>query len=100
MAKKKYNIWYIIISLILIIFIIGAYKALKNHQEKEYKVVNNKILEAAKKCYLDKECVGKTLLKDLYAKDYLNTQIDPVSKENMNEDICIIYENNEVKFCE
>ncbi len=99
MVKKKINFWYIFIGLIIIILIVAFYKNINNHHKQEYKVVNKKILESAKKCYLKGDCTGEITLKDLYDKKYLETQIDPVTKENMKENICIKYDNNEAKFC-
>jgi len=100
MEKKNSNIWYFLIIIIIILFILGAYKNVINHQKKEYLVINNRILESAKKCYLNNDCDGKITLKVLYEKKYLEIQVDPNTKENMKEDICIEYLDNETKFCE
>lgn len=99
MERKKFSIFYIIVGILIIFLIIGAYKNLNDHHDKEYLVVNNKILESAKECYLKKDCTGEITLKDLYSKGYLETQINPVTKENMNENLCIKYENGETFFC-
>lgn len=101
MEKKKINIIiYSLVGFVSLLLIIAAYKNLNNHHEKEYLVVHNKIKEAAKKCYLDEKCEGKITLKDLYDKKYLEPLVDPVTKENMNEKICIEYNKQEVKFCD
>lgn len=101
MEKKRINIIiYSLVGFVAVLLIISAYKNLNDHHEKEYLVVHNKIKEAAKNCYLDGKCKGKITLKDLYDKEYLEIQIDPVTKENMNEKICIEYTNKEVKFCD
>jgi len=99
MVKKKINIWYLVILLIIIILIIGIYKAINEHQEKEYLVVNNKILESAKECYLKGDCEGEITLKYLYEKEYLVVQVDPVTKENINEDMCITFKEDTAVFC-
>lgn len=99
MGKKKNSFLYIILGLLLVLLIIAAIKALNNHHEKEYLVINNRILESAKKCYLSKDCEGEITLKDLYDKDYLDTQFDPVSKEEMDEKKCITFKNDEAIFC-
>ena len=91
--------WYLILALILIFLILGAYKNLTNHQKKEYLVVERKILESANKCYLDGNCTGEITLKILYDKDYLPVQVNPFTKENMDDEICIKYEKEEAKFC-
>lgn len=100
MAKKKFNFWYLLIIIILIFIVIAAYKNLNNHHEKEYRVLNSRILETARECYLKKDCEGEIILKDLYEKKYLNLQIDPKTKENMNENICIKFDGKEAIFCE
>ncbi len=99
MVKKKINFLFIIISALIVLFIAGAIKTLNNHHEKEYLVVNSKILQKAKECYLKGDCTGEITLKDLYDKKYLDIQIDPVTKENMNDNTCIKYENDEALFC-
>lgn len=99
MEEKKISFWYFLIGILIILIVMGAIKNLTNHHEKEYRVVNSKILESAKDCYLKKECEGEITLKDLYDKGYLEVQIDPVTKENMDEKICIKYEENETLFC-
>ena len=99
MEKKKINYLYIIIGILLILLTLGGVKTLKNHHEKEYLVINNKILEKSKECYLKKECDGEITLKDLYDKGYLDTQFDPITKEQMDQNTCIKFENNKASFC-
>ena len=98
--KNKGIFWYIIIGILLIFLLIGAYKTLNNHHNKEYLVVNKKILEAAKKCYKEDVCENNITLKYLYDNKYLSVQIDPITKENMKEDICITFKDNEAIFCD
>lgn len=82
-----------------LLLFVAAYKSLNDHQKKEYLVVYNKIKEAAKVCYLKEDCKGQITLKDLYDKKYLERLVDPVTKEDMDESICLEYKNKEVKFC-
>ena len=100
MVKKKISFWVILMSLIIILVIFAGYKNVQNHFAKEYKVVNNKILESAKECFLKNDCEGIITLKDLYDKKYLDIQVDPKTKENIDDTICIIFDKNETKFCE
>lgn len=100
MEKKKNSFLYIVLGLLLVLLIIAAIKTLNNHHEKEYLVINNRILESAKKCFLNKECEGEITLKDLYDKGYLDKEFDPVSKEEMDEKMCIMFSDDEAKFCE
>ncbi len=99
MEKKKVSIWYLVLALLIVLIIIGAKKSLDNHHGKEYLVVHSRILESAKKCYLDEKCEGEITLKDLYDKGYLEVQVDPATKENMNEKLCIKYEKERAVFC-
>ena len=100
---EKEKIVKILISFFAVLFVIliisACYKNVNDHHKKEYLVVNSKIKEAAKSCYLKNDCKGKIKLKDLYEKKYLDTQVDPVTKEDMNENICLEYVNKEVNFC-
>lgn len=89
----------IIIVSILLVFIIGAYKVYEGHIDKLYLVVNNKIKESARKCYLENKCSEEITLKDLIDRDYIDVVIDPVSKEEIDQNLCIKYENDEVMFC-
>ena len=59
MEKKKVSIWYLVLALLIVLIIIGAKKSLDNHHGKEYLVVHSRILESAKKCYLDEKCEGE-----------------------------------------
>jgi hypothetical protein len=99
MEKKKFNITYILVLFLIILLIVGAYKSLNEHYKKEYLVVNNKILEAAKECYLNTDCEGEITIKDLYEKKYLDPVIDPRTKENISEDLCLKYINDTAEFC-
>lgn len=99
MEKKKTNLIYVIIGTFVILLIYATYKTIDNHHEKEYQVVNSRILEAAKECFLKEECKGQIILKDLYDKNYLKTQIDPVSKEDVDPNKCIEFKDNEASFC-
>lgn len=100
MEKIKLNhiiIFIIIVSVTLLL--ISAYKAEKKHEEKLMLVINNKIKEAAKECYLKKECTEKITLQNLYDKKYLEELINPITKEVMDKDICIEYLDEKINFC-
>ncbi len=99
MEKKRTNLIYVFLGVLIILFGLAAYKSLEKHHEKEYQVLNSRILESAKDCYLKEDCTGEITIKDLYNKKYLDKQIDPVTKEDVDETICIKFENNEAKYC-
>ena len=103
MEKNKMINYYIIaliLGVALLFIIVASYKVRKDHEDNLHLVVEKRIKEAARECFLNEECEGKITLEDLYEKDYLNVQIDPVSKENMNSDLCIEFEEKEIRFCE
>lgn len=95
MVKKISNISIIILSIILIGFTI--YKLNKRHVDKLYNVLYSEIKYQAQKCYLKKECESEITLKDLYEKKYLDTQYDPISKEELNKDIKIIIKDEKIE---
>lgn len=100
MEKKKNNyIIYFLSAFLIIIFLIAGYKNLQNHRDKEYLVLYNRIKEKAKECYQKEECSGEISLKDLYDKKYLETLYDPISKEKLDDNMCIKFENNKIDFC-
>lgn len=98
--KKKIDlIFFIIFTILGILIIFAGYKVLNDHHKKEYLVVYNKIKEAARECYLKEDCQEKTTLKDLYDKNYLTKQVDPLTKEDMDINICLEYKNKNIEFC-
>lgn len=96
--KLSYLI-YFIAGISVIILGISAYKAEKNHEEKLYHVVYSKIKETALDCYLNGDCEGDITLNVLYQKEYLTPVYDPVTKEELDNEICITYNDKEVDFC-
>ena len=80
--SKKYVFFFAIAVIFMIIAIPTTYKIIKNYHSKSYLVVEKKITEAARKCYLEEKCSGdKITLKDLYDNNYLDVVIDPVTKK-------------------
>lgn len=100
MEKIKFSYFiYLIAALVITILIVSVYKAEKNHEEKLYTVINSKIKEAALECYLNKECSDKIVLEELYEKGYLKELFDPVTKERLDNNLCIEYIKEEMKLC-
>ena len=88
--SKKYIIFTSIAILFLIIAFPTTYKIIKNYNNKSYIVVEKKIKEAAKKCYLEEKCTGdETTLKVLYENNYLDTIVNPVTKKIYDENLVI-----------
>lgn len=100
MEQKKTNLIIVFVVLfIVIVFGVAVYKNINSHYEKELLVVNNKILEAAKNCYLEEKCKDNITLKDLYDKGYLEKQIDPGTKQDYDVNVCIKWDNKKAVFC-
>ena len=91
---------YILIIIIIVFFLIGAYKVNKDHIDKSYLVVDNMIKENALKCYLENKCKDTITLKDLFDLGYIKEAIDPITKEDINRNKCIKYVNKEIIFCD
>lgn len=95
--KLKKIIETLLILTILLIIIFTIYKLNKRHENKLYDVLYLEIKDKANKCFLDKKCESNITLKELYEKEYLSTQYDPISKEELNSDIKIIIKDDEIK---
>lgn len=99
MNINKITISFTILIIIGAILIPTIYKVNQNHQKKAYKVIDKKIIDAAKKCYYEKKCKNKKIyLYDLYNLDYLDKIIDPFSKEYYNNESFVIIDNDIFKF--
>lgn len=91
--EKNKNFIAIIIIILTIAFATGL-KVYNNHINNIYEVINKKICESASKCYLDNKCEGNSVkIRDLIDNNYLEKQIDPKTKEYINEDIIVNYNN-------
>ena len=99
MENKSKYLLYVIIPISILILIASVYKAEENNKEKLLLVVDNKIKESAKDCYIDKKCEGKITLKELYEKKNLTKIVNPITKEVINEDTCLEYQDEKVIFC-
>lgn len=98
MSKNKIIIYTTIIAIIFIIGCTTIYKVVKNHQNKLYMITEKRIIEAAKKCWNEDKCLEDTItLKELYDKEYLTKQSDPVTKKYYSENSKIT-KKEEIKF--
>ena len=99
MTPNKLTIMGSIIVIILIIFIPTTYRVIKDHQDNLYKVVDDKIIEAAKNCFFADICKeSKITLKMLYENNFLEKVSDPISKEYYNELSYVKRTGNEFSF--
>jgi len=94
MVKKLSSV--IIIVLFLIITIMTIYKMNKRHEDKLYSVLYSEIKYAANRCYLEKKCENNIILSELYEKEYLKVQYDPITKEELNNNIKIEIKDNKI----
>jgi len=87
------------IVILLIILIPTVYKVIKNHQDNLYQVVEEKIINGAKKCYYEEKCLNeKNKLKELYELNYLGEVNNPITKEYYNEESYVERKKSEFKF--
>lgn len=99
MNTNKITVVGSVIAILLIISIPTIYKVIKNHQNNLYQVVEEKIINGAKKCYYEEKCTEDIItLSELYDLNYLDKISNPVTKEYYNEESYIEYKNNEFKF--
>ena len=86
-----------IIIIAIMIAIPTYFNVKKNHEDKLVLVTRMEITSAAKKCFLDSICTGnETTLKYLYEKNYLKKQVDPKTKEYIDENNKILFQNKKV----
>lgn len=87
-------------TLIIIILMIGIptyFNVRKDHEEKMLNVVNKRIIEATKKCYLDGKCnTNYITLQDLYDNGYLKKQVNPLTKKYYDSSSKIIKEDDKI----
>ena len=99
MTTNKLTVIGSIIIIILIISIPTTIYVVKNYQNNLYRVVEGKIMGAAKKCYYENVCQNdKITLEFLYENDYLNKVSNPVTKEYYNVNSYVLIKDNEFKF--
>lgn len=99
MNTNKITVIGSIIVIILIITIPTIYKVVSMHHDNLYRVVEDKIIEKAKKCRNDGICLNdKITLKELYENKYIEKMSDPVTKEYYNENSYITVDNEQYKF--
>lgn len=97
MVKLSRKLTKFIYFVIVILIVCGTIKKVyENHIDREYLVIEKEIKENAKKCFIEEICTNnETTIKFLISSGYITKQIDPVSKEYIDENTLIKYENNE-----
>ena len=97
---NKFFITLTIIIVLLSVIGFSAYKIINKHNEKILLVEKKYIIERAKSCLNEKKCSGNTItLKELYDLNYLELQVNEVTKEYYNEESYVIKkEDNSYEF--
>lgn len=99
MNTNKITVIGTIIVIILLISIPTIYKVVKNYQNNLYVVVEQKIINSAKKCYYEEKCKeNKITLKELYELKYLDKVSNPITKEYYNEESYVKIDDNKFEF--
>lgn len=90
----------LIIVIIVVVSLYSGYKVHMQHKDKLYNAMVSKIEEKALKCYNEDICTEKKItIKELYEKEYLETTINPLNDEYINETSYIeIINSNEAIF--
>lgn len=94
MANRTSKLLSLTFFIALSIIIIGSIvKVYTTHRDNLYSVVEKKITETARDCFIDKICEGdETTLGFLMRNGYLAKQINPITKEDINEDLIITWD--------
>lgn len=88
-----------IIIIIALITSVTIYKVIKKHNDNLMLVSEKYIIEKAQKCYIEKKCTEESVtLKSLYDLNYLEVQVNPVTKEYYKDTSYIIKEEDNYKF--
>lgn len=101
MEKKKFSvIWYFIVTFILIGVIVITKTVMvinEQHEERSLYSMHSTVEYYAKRCYLEEKCNGVVTLQTLYDNEYIKEEVvNPVTKEVVNHDLEIRYENEKI----
>lgn len=96
-SKLNKTVTIIFLLVLIILAILTIYKLNKKHEEKLYDVLYSEIKYYANQCFLKKECESEITLKELYEKEYLGTQYDPITKEELNKETKIIIKDEKIE---
>ena len=101
MEKKRIsNLAIIIITLILIGVIVITKTVIvinEQHEERQIYSMHTSVEYYAKRCYLEEKCNGTVTLQTLYDNEYLKEEVvNPITKEVINHNLEIKYENDNI----
>ncbi len=90
MKKSKGINILLVICIIIIIVVATCLKVYDNHKNGLFRVVDQRIEEAAKRCFIEGVCGEETTLGFLIEKGYLENQVHPITKEFVKKELVII----------
>ena len=101
MEKKRISNTFIFVMTFLIIttFIITKtiIKINERHEERQIYAMKSKVEYNAKRCYLEEKCSGDITLQTLYDNKYIDEEVvDPITKEVIDHNLLIKYEDGKV----
>ncbi len=85
----------LVLAIVVIIIVSTCIKVYDTHKRNLFRVVEQEITEAARKCILDGECEDEMTLKTLIEKKYIDKPVHPISKEFIKDDLVITCSNYE-----
>jgi len=101
MEKKRLSNYFLLVSTIIIVLVILITKTVvimsQRHEDKAMYSMRTKIEYNAKRCYLEEKCTDTITLQKLYDEGYINEEvINPITKEVINHDLEIKYDNDRI----
>ena len=94
--RNKTIIFTSILIALVIITINTSIVVTKKHDERLIYSMKSRIEYYAKRCFLEEKCAGTMTLNTLYENDYLEEQVNPVTKEVLDSNIIIEFKDGEV----
>lgn len=89
MEKSKGINILLVLGIIVLVIVATSLKVYNNHKSGLFRVVDQRIEEAAKKCFIEGACGESTTLGFLVEKGYLENQVHPITKEFVKADLVI-----------
>ena len=94
---EKSKVFTILIATLTIVLITVAtiIKIYNNHIDNQFKVIEKEICEAVRECVLDNKCTSEEItINDLIENEYIDEQVNPITKETIDTKTVVSYKNN------
>lgn len=82
--------------LVIVVISVTTMRITDEHEQKLIYAMQSKVEYYAKRCFLEEKCKGEVTLETLYENEYLTEVSHPVTKEILDPNLKINYENNKV----